>query len=301
MYTRRQFLSASGLAAAGAAVSGCNSATSGNDLPPSIAALESMKDQARPITTEERAGRIEKARKLMRENGMDALLLAGGTSLVYFSNVRWWLSERMFGLILPVTGDPFVVCPAFEEDRAREQLATGPLGGTTVRTWQEHENPHEKIAEGLKELGLSNGTIGIEETVWYAYSNGLARAAPGVTQTSGTPVTAGCRMVKDAHELELMQLASTVTYRAYEAAYHALEEGMTQDDFARLVSTAHTRLGFSGGAGVQVGEFSALPHGSVTPQTIREGTILLIDGGCKVEGYASDLSRTFVLGNRPTK
>ena len=106
-------------------------------------------------------------------------------------------------------------------------------------------------------------------------------------------------MIKDAHELELMRLASTVTLKAYEAAYKALEEGMTQNDFARLVAQAHTQLGFTGGAGVQVGEYSALPHGSITPQTIREGTILLIDGGCTVEGYQSDITRTFVLG-KPT-
>ncbi len=133
----------------------------------------------------------------------------------------------------------------------------------------------------------------------FVFSNGVARAARGVEIVSGTPITAGCRMIKDAHELELMQLASDVTLKAYEAAYKALKEGMTQNDFARLVSQAHSQLGFNGSAGVQVGEFSALPHGSITPQTVREGTILLIDGGCNVEGYQSDLSRTFVLG-KPT-
>jgi len=106
-------------------------------------------------------------------------------------------------------------------------------------------------------------------------------------------------MIKDAHELELMRLASAVTLKAYDAAYRALKEGMTQNDFARLVESAHAQLGFEGGAGVQVGEYSALPHGSIAPQTIREGTILLIDGGCDVGGYQSDLSRTFVLG-KPT-
>jgi Xaa-Pro dipeptidase len=133
------------------------------------------------------------------------------------------------------------------------------------------------------------------------YSDGVAQAAPALDLTSGTVVTAGCRGVKDDHELELMQLANHVTLKAYEAAYLALEEGMTQSDFAGLVRLAHQRQGFSGGAGVQVGEFSALPHGSVTPQTIREGTILLIDGGCSVEGYRSDISRTFVLGEPTDK
>ena len=113
---------------------------------------------------------------------------------------------------------------------------------------------------------------------------------------SGTPVTAGCRAVKDAHEIALMRLASQVTLRAYEAAWKSLKDGMTQGDFAKLVELAHRQLGFEGSAGVQVGRYSALPHGSATPQTVHEGTILLIDGGCKVEGYSSDLSRTFVLG-----
>jgi Xaa-Pro dipeptidase len=139
----------------------------------------------------------------------------------------------------------------------------------------------------------------MEETVKFVFSNGIANAAPAVAAVSGTPITAGCRMTKDAHELELMRLASAVTLKAYEAAWKALAEGMTQNDFARLVAAAHARLGFDGGAGVQVGEYSALPHGSIQPQVIREGTILLIDGGCSVEGYASDISRTFVLG-RPT-
>ena len=133
----------------------------------------------------------------------------------------------------------------------------------------------------------------------FVFSDGVAKAAPGVTIVSGTPVTAGCRMIMDAHELELMRLASIVTLKAYEAAYRSLTEGMSQNDFARLVSAAHARLGFDGGAGVQVGEYSALPHGSITPQTVREGTILLIDGGCNIAGYQSDLSRTFVLG-KPT-
>ena len=118
---------------------------------------------------------------------------------------------------------------------------------------------------------------------------------------SATPVTAGCRMIKSAHEVELMRLASTVTLKAYAAAFRALQDGMTQDQFAALVASAHSRLGFTGGAGAQVGVYSALPHGSMTPQVIKEGTIILIDGGCSVEGYSSDLSRTFVLGKATDK
>jgi Xaa-Pro dipeptidase len=283
MLTRRDFVRSAGLAGAALATTTGLRAEQDAALPPPIAALKSRKGSERPITADQRRGRIDKARRLMAEQKMDALMLCSGTSLVYFTNIRWSGGERLFAAIIPAKGEPFFVCPAFEEDRAREQIALGPFGGgkADVRTWHEDANPYRVVAQGLRDRGISTGRIGMEETVMFVFSDGVATAAPGMTVVSGTPVTAGCRMIKDAHELELMELASSVTL---------------QDDFARLVATAHARLGFPGGAGVQVGEFSALPHGSITPQTIREGTILLIDGGCNIEGYQSDLSRTFVLG-----
>ncbi len=265
-------------------------------LPPAIRALTSMKSQATPISVDERRARLEKARGLMRRDKIDALVLTGGTSMDYFTGMRWGLSERLLAAIIPVKGSAFLVTPKFEETRAMEQAHKGPLGkDAEVFAWEEHENPYALIAQGLKARGLSTATLGVEETVRFQFSDGAAHL-PGVTVVSGTPVTAGCRMVKDAHEIALMRLASQVTLKAYEAAWKSLTEGMTQDDFAELVSLAHKQLGFSGDAGVQVGQYSALPHGSATPQVVREGSILLIDGGCKVEGYSSDLSRTFVLG-----
>ena len=300
MISRRHFLGASSSAAAGAALSrpaGLLAAdTAQQSMPPSIARLTSWADRARPITTAERASRVEQAKRLMREQGLSALALTGGTSMVYFTNVRWGGGERLFSVVIPVEGDAFVVCPAFEEDRAREQLALGPLGGAAVYTWDEHESPHEFLAQGLRDRGVATGKIGTEETMQFRFSNGIALAAPALDVVDATQVTAGCRGVKDEHEIELMTLANEVTLTAYKAAYLAMEEGMTQQDFRGLVSMAHERLGFQGGAGVQTGEWSALPHGSVTRQVIREGTILLIDGGCGVEGYRSDMSRTFVLG-----
>jgi Xaa-Pro dipeptidase len=270
--------------------------------PPAIAALTSMRSQAKPIANDERLKRIQKAQRLMAENKIDALMLAQGTSLLYFTNVRWGGGERLFTVVIPKTGQPFVVCPAFEEDRAREQLGLGPFGNNAeVLTWHEDESPYALVAQGLKKRGISTGTLRIEETVKFVFSDGVAQSAPALKLVSGTPVTAGCRMVKDAHELALMRLAADVTWRAYKAAYESLQEGMTQQDFARLVAAAHTKLGFQGGAGVQVGEFSALPHGSVQPQVIKPGAILLIDGGCNVEGYVSDISRTFVLGTPTDK
>ncbi len=311
MINRRSFVKMGSVAAGATLAAGCSPNTSqaaaaappaqaAGSEPPSIAALTSLRDQAKPITPEERRGRIEKARRLMAERKIDALMLTGGTSLVYFSGIRWGLSERLFAMVLPVKGDAFYVSPAFEEDRAREQIALGPLGNSAdVRTWQEHEDPYQRIGQGLKDRGISSGVLGIEETVRFVFSDGVSKAAPTIKITSGTPVSAGCRTIKDAHELALMRLASQVTLKAYEAAWKALKDGMTQNDFASLVSQAHRKLGFEGGAGVQVGEYSALPHGSITPQVVREGSILLIDGGCSVEGYSSDISRTFVLG-KPT-
>ncbi|MDQ3487213.1 MAG: Xaa-Pro peptidase family protein [Acidobacteriota bacterium] len=300
MVTRRSFLWGAGATAALVGTSRLDAQQA--DAPPAIRALTSMRSQARPITAEERRGRVERARRLMAEEKIDALMLCSGMSLIYFTNMEWSGGERLLTAVIPAKGEPFFVCPAFEEDRAREQIALGPFAGTAdVRTWHEHESPYQRVAQGLQDRGIRTGRLGIEETVKFVFSDGVAKAATGITLTSGTPVTGGCRMIKDAHELELMQLASTVTLKAYEAAYKSLKEGMTQNDFARLVASAHARLGFEGGAGVQVGEFSALPHGSITPQVVKEGTILLIDGGCNIEGYQSDLSRTFVLGKATDK
>ena len=266
-------------------------------MPPAIAALTPMTAGVKPITVDERRTRIDKATRLMRQQGMGALMLTGGTSLDYFTNIRWGLSERMLALVIPTKGTPFIVCPKFEEERAMEQVRTGPLDkGTEVHTWEEDESPAALIADGLRSRGLATSSLGIEETVRYVFSNNVATALPTLRLTSGTPVTAGCRGIKSDTELALMRHANQVTHKAYEAAWKSLADGMTQNQFAGLVSMAHQRLGYQGAAGVQVGEYSALPHGSVTPQVIREGTILLIDGGCRVEGYHSDISRTFVLG-----
>ncbi|MBZ5533040.1 MAG: Xaa-Pro peptidase family protein [Acidobacteriia bacterium] len=269
-------------------------------VPQPIAKLKSRKDEAKPITIEERQQRLERARRLMAESKLDAIMMIGGTSLVYFTGIRWWLSERLFAMIVPAKGNPFYVCPAFEEDRAREQIVMG-MGDSKadVRIWQEDESPYQRIADGMKERGIAAGKIGMEETVHYVFSSGVGKAAPAAQILSATPVTAGCRMIKSDHELQLMTLANQVTLAAYEAAYLSTKEGMTQRDFAQMVSAAHAQQGFQGGAGVQVAESSALPHGSAKPQVIREGTILLMDGGCNVEGYDSDISRTVVLG-KPT-
>ncbi len=300
MLSRRSFLWLTS-AAAGSSVTRL-SAQRGRETeapgppPPSIAALTSMRDRARPITVDERRARIERAKAIMAAQKIDAIVLAGGTSLLYFTGIRWANSERLFAVVIPKVGNPYVVCPGFEEERAREQLALGPLVHTDVATWQEDESPFERVAQGLKDRGIVTGRVGIEETSKFVFADSIASAAPGLHVTSATPVTAGCRMIKNAHELELMRIASEATLKCYEAVFKALRPGMTQNDVSRLIGAAYGRLGFPGFASVQVGEYTALPHGSITPQTIREGTIIMIDDGCTVEGYQSDITRTFVLG-----
>src|SRR5699024_8110995 len=193
-------------------------------------------------------------------------------TLDYFTGMKWRVSERMLAVVIPQKGESFMICPAFEEARAMEQLENGPLAGSvSILTWEEHENPYQLIAQGLKEQGLATGKLGIEETVRYVFSNGIANEAASLSLTDAIPITGGCRSVKDSHELELMRLASKVTLKAYKAAYQAAEVGMTQDDFSNLIAKAHRRLGFQGYASVQVGKYAALPHGSRTPQKIREG------------------------------
>ena len=239
----------------------------------------------------------------MSQQKIDALLLTGGTSLPYFTNIHWGGGERLFACVIPARGEPFFVCPAFEEDRAREQIALGPFGTgqADVRTWQEDESPYVLVARGLKDRGIGSGSLGVEETTKFAWSDSIGAAAPQIRLVNGTGVTAGCRMLKDAHELELMQIASTATLKVYRAVHQALQPGMSQTQVANLIAAAYRRVGFPGDASVQVGPYTALPHGSIAPQTIREGTIVMIDDGCTVEGYQSDITRTFVLGRATDK
>jgi len=307
MISRRRFLEVGGVTAGMAVASHSLLATpaaaerSDAPLPPSLAQLKSRKSEAAPITREERRERQERARQLMSENGLDAIVLMEGTSLRYFSGIRWWGGERAFALVLPAKGAAFYVCPAFEEGRAREQLSNAPdAEQADVRVWQEDESPYQRIAQGLKDRGIASGKVGIEETIRFVFADGIAKtlsqAASQATLTSATPVTAGCRMTKSAHEVALMRLAAQVTLAAYEAVYRALRPGMTQRDASDLIDAAYRQLGFPGDASVMVDEYTAYPHGSTTPQVIREGSIIMIDDGCTVEGYQSDITRTFVVG-----
>jgi Xaa-Pro dipeptidase len=268
---------------------------------PSIAALQPMTGQARPFSNREREVRLEKARKLMAAEKIDAIVLSGGASPVYFANVQFDGWERLWALVIPVKAKPFIVCPAFEEDRAHELLAGTPIArDADVRTWQEDESPYDKLIQALKDRGVTSGRLGVEETIEFVFADGIAHAgAPAFQVVSATPVTAGCRMIKDAHEIDCLRLAGQATVRVYEAVYKALAPGMTQRDVSALIQAGYARVGFRGEASLNIGEYTASPHGSRAPQTIREGTIIMLDDGCSVEGYTSDITRTFVLG-KPT-
>ncbi len=304
LFSRRRFLgTGSALAVASTVLPTFARAEEDNKpLPPAIDALHTLRGESKPITVEERSDRQEKARQLMRENNLSAILLAEGTSLNYFTGIRWWGGERLFTMVLPAKGAAFYVSPAFEEGRAREQIALSPDGkNPDVRIWQEDESPYTRVAQGLADRGISSGNIAFEETMKFVFCDNIRKAAASASFASATPVTAGCRMIKSPHEIDLMRLAAKVTLAAYQATYSSLRVGMTHREVVDLVVAAHRRLGFEGDALVLFDEFSAFPHGSVTPQVIREGTIILIDGGCTVEGYASDITRMFVIGKASDK
>ena len=238
----------------------------------------------------------------MLDKKIDGLVLTGGASTRYFANLQIGGGERLWAVVIPVRADPFLVCPAFEEGRARELLVHSPLGAhADVRTWQEDESPYQLLISGLKDRALAKGRLGIDETMKFVFAESLwAVAGSAIEIVDATPVTAGCRMIKEPHEVDCMRLASKATLLVYEAVYKSLKEGMTQQDVGNLVQAAYERVGFPGEASVNVAEYTALPHGSETPQIIREGTIIMLDDGCTVEGYCSDITRTFVLG-KPTQ
>jgi Xaa-Pro dipeptidase len=269
-----------------------------NDLPEAIRPLQSSLGDIIPISVTERKNRIGKAQQLMSQYKMDAIFLEGTTTCFYYTGMRWGQSERTFGVVIPAKGAIAYVCPKFEEDRARELIV--PAFGEEVRCWEEHESPYAVIVSIVKDRGVQHHTIGMEERVRFFIANGVKKEAAGFDVVDATPVTAGCRMIKSAAEIALMQKASDVTIEAYKAAFATIVPGMSQTLLSNNISAAFKKLGFSGGASVQVGKYAALPHGSITPQTIQEGDVVMIDGGTSCEGYASDITRTIVVG-KPTQ
>jgi Xaa-Pro dipeptidase len=277
-------------------------------LPSGFTALRPLGARVHPIPADDFRERLVQAQRLMSElrssvpshsplSKYDALFLSAGTSLYYFTGVRWGLSERLLGLVLPRSGDPILVVPAFEEGRLREQLRF-PL---EVRIWQEDESPTKLVAAALADRGIRSGRIGVEETTGFTFFDHLRQAAPGFEYASADPVTIACRARKSGHELELMRLACEATFDVFHAIFASLRERMSQDDIGHLVEAGFSKMGLHGGALVLLGASAALPHGTREPQMLKEGDVVLIDGGCSVEGYQSDVTRTGVFGKPAEK
>jgi Xaa-Pro dipeptidase len=269
-------------------------------LPAPIQALKDRAHEAVPVTAAEREQRIARARELLAQHKLAALTVTGGTTLQYFLGIGSGQSERLFAWTLPATGAPFIVCPTFEEGRIHEALQTSPNGAMTkVYTWNEDEDPYALLARSLKAATSSSLPLGIDERVQFVFADRIREAVAPRQTTSGIPVVAGCRSIKSPVELALMQLANDITWSVYKAVYESCAPGMTNKQFTGLIDTGYARCGVHGEASCQVAAFSAQPHGSPTPQVIRENEMVLIDDGCFVQGYQSDISRSFVYG-KPT-
>jgi Xaa-Pro dipeptidase len=269
-------------------------------LPKAVLALTNRAKDAVPISAAERAGRVERARELLGQNKLAALTVTGGTTLQYFVGFPMGQSERLFAWTLPAKGDAFVVCPSFEEGRMREALNSVPgAPQTKIYTWNEDEDPYALLAKSLKAATTSSDPLALDERVQYVFADRIAQAVAPRRTVSGIPVVQGCRSIKSKAELAIMQLANDITLSVYEAVYKSCGPGMTNRQFTDLVQAGYARCGVTGSISCQVAAFSAQPHGSPTPQVIREGEMVLIDDGCRVENYQSDISRSFVYG-KPT-
>jgi len=297
---RRRFFTAAGSTAALAALAAGRVSAQATSAAPTAhfdaAAVKAIRERIRPVGADEFAARREQARRLMKDNAIDAIFVEGGTSLAYYTGLHWWLSERLFAMVLPQRGEPFFVAPKFEEGRAREKL-----GDAKIYTWEEHEKPIERIRQGMQDHALLGATLGLEETTRYYAIEQLQKRLSTLTLRSAMPVTAGCRSVKSAHEVELMQVANDITAQVYRQAQRQLREGMGERELGALISALYGEFGVDGDALVLFGEASAYPHGLTRDVQLKPGDSVLIDGGCKVEGYGSDITRTMAFGQPSAK
>src|SRR5579871_3668478 len=279
---RRHFLKTAALLPIAAASSQGTMADQNSILPAPFASLKPLGSRVRPISNDEFRARLGRAQQLMVESSpkFDALFVAPGTSLYYFTGVRWWPSERLLAFLLPRTGDPIFICPAFEEGRLREQLRFP----ADVRVWQEDKSPTKLAAQALADRGIRAGRVAIDETTFFTFFDHFRSAAPSIECSSADTITIGCRGVKSAHELELMRLACEATCDVFRAVFASLRAGMTQSEVGALVEAGFSKMSLRGDALVLFGPSAALPHGSIKPQSLKDGDVVLIDGGCKVEG-----------------
>jgi Xaa-Pro dipeptidase len=298
--TRRNFLQFSAAAAPAFLLQmpQTESAAKPSELPPAFASLKPLGDRVQPIQPIEFRTRLGHAQERMAraKPAYAALFLAPGTGLYYFTGIRWGLSERLLALIIPKSGQPILIVPAFEEGRLRERLKF-PI---EIRTWQEDQSPTKIAADALMDRGVRTGHIGVEETVGFSFYDHFRRAAPGFNFVSADSITIACRARKSLQELDLMRAACDATFDVFTAVFASLKEGLSQNDLGQMVQEGFAKMNLQGGALTLIGESAALPHGTQKPRALRDGDVVLIDGGCKLEGYESDVTRTGVLGT-PTK
>ena len=265
---------------------------------PDIAGLRDMTADAQPIGRAERIARLARAQSLMQAAGIGAVLIEPGSSLDYFTGVQWHRSERLTAAVLPVEGEPCIVTPFFEEPSVRQSLSVAG----DVRVWQEDENPLAVVAGFLRDRKLAARPVAIEETARFFAFDGLARVLPGAKLVSANPVVRGCRMIKTPAEIALMQRATDVTIAAYRWLHPRVEKGMTGTEIGALMNAATRRLGGEPEFALAlVGPAAALPHGSREVIRVADGQIVLMDCGCTVQGYQSDVSRTWVHGAASTE
>ena len=291
--TRRSFIKAGAISVAALGLGQADAAK--RDSPLQGQPLENLVKGVEPLGPADYAARVEKAKGLMAANRFDALFVGGGTNLLYFTKVGWWLSERVFGVVLSPKKDPIWVSPAFEAPRAQELVPAGQ----EIRTWQEHESPYALIGGVLKDIGAATGRLAAAPDLRAFEVFGLRRTLTGAEIVDGAPVTEGCRGTKTAKEIAFMDLANRITKIAYREGFKTLREGMSPRDLGGAIAAATQKLGSQGGGGPQFGPNTAFPHGSQVPRTLQPGDCVLVDGGCSVEGYRSDVTRTVVFG-RPS-
>jgi Xaa-Pro dipeptidase len=244
-----------------------------------------------PITTAERLQRIAKAQQLMRAAGLKALLVEAGSSLVYFTGVQWWRSERLTAGLMPAEGEPIIVTPHFEEPSVRENLKVP----AEIRVWNEHESPFALLADWLKAHGAGKGPVGVEETTRFFAFDGLRQL--GVETRGDANVVRECRVIKSPAEIALMQAAADITVAAYRETGPQIAKGMTPADIGKIMSAAMSKRGANPEFTlILLGEASAYPHGTGKQQEVKPGEVVLMDCGCSYQGYQSDISRTLVMG-----
>jgi Xaa-Pro dipeptidase len=267
----------------------------GKTIEQALACLSDMTAGATPIGKDEHLARIARAQASMRDQGIAAIYVSAGTNMTYFTGTKWHPSERMVGAIVPATGALAYIAPAFEEGTILDFM----LVEGAIHTWEEHESPYQLFVDTLVRMGVT-GRIGIDESAPFFIVDGikpLAEAA-GYTLENARAVTAFCRSRKSAAELALMQRAKEMTMAVHIASASILREGITTTEVEAFIDQAHRKVGASGSYFVIVlfGEATAFPHGVSHVQTLQSGDTVLIDTGCKLHGYISDITRTYVYG-----